>query len=337
MIKKTHHTRYRMVLGAVLTLSLLPSFNSSAVSIPQKETDTKPAIQKDDKSDPVSSALDEIRSGRINQGIQKLLALGQNGNAEANFHLGQIYALGAGRKRDAEKAAGYFRSAARLGHQRAELSLANLLYFEGQPGENYEEAFKIYKSYAMAGEPEAQYVLGMMFWNGDVSEDVDPIRGYALVWLASENGYPDAISTELEMHSQLNFDARREAKRYARALEEEGFSRIPLKLDLVEPDNAEKTQQSPEKSLLTAEDWQNVWHVEVGAATSKRDADRLVRVIGQNMSTEIIGLSNLIVENNHLPGRYKILYGPFDSFQDAVMQCVKFKARGHDCFSRAPK
>ena len=306
------------------------------------------AQSTDEKAETVSEALDQIRDGKVNLGVQSLLELANGGNADAFFHLGQIYALGAGRTRSVSVAAMYFRLAGQLGHQRAELSLANLLFFEGEEGAQLEEALQIYRQYAIAGEPEALYVMGLAYWNGDVTGESDPVRGYGLVWLASERGYTPAAEAELEMNGLLSFEARRFARKYAENLKEQGITDDLLAPELVdsetsdddtlaEPDVTVSTPDATEQqNLETMADWEDVWRVEVGAASSREAANRLSRIIGQKMGDDAAGLQRRVIQMPDQPDRFKILYGPLDTFQDAVLQCVKFKARGYDCFSRAP-
>jgi len=291
----------------------------------------------------VDDALKIIRGGNIDKGMISLQRLAEQGNPEAMFHVAEMYRLGVGRDASVAVATMYYRFASQLGHARGSLSLANILFFEGAKTEKeYGEALDIWQRFTLEGNLEASYMLGMVYWNGEAGIPRDPIRGYALVWLAAQGGYADAEQNVLSMQALLSHTAKETAYEYANDIKERGFSDEPLALNLLLEDT-EKTlapKPEPKKELPPLEmpdDWSTVWHIEVGFAMTEQEVERLHRVI-YNAEKETVGdLFSEIAPSANRPGLYRLLYGPTRSMIDSVNRCVVLKRAGHDCFARAPE
>jgi TPR repeat protein len=87
----------------------------------------------------------------------------EQGQAEAQFMMGDYYAKGEGVPEDDEKAAEWFRKAAEQGYARAQCMLGNLYQSgEGVP-ENRKEATKWYRKAAEQGDTEAQRNMGQQY------------------------------------------------------------------------------------------------------------------------------------------------------------------------------
>ncbi|WP_417449229.1 SPOR domain-containing protein [Kordiimonas sp.] len=288
----------------------------------------------------IDDALTLIREGNPEAGIDLLRRMGENGNADAFFHLAEINRLGAGKEASESVAMMYYRFAARLGHRRASLSLANILFFEGRETEaEYKEAIGIWQELALKGEPEAMYLLGMVYWNGDGGVLPDPVRAFGLLTRAARLQYGPAIEAEPAMREQLSLEARATALDFADNMIVEGFDERPLALELVTDDadtiikNYEETRGKTEKP----EDWDDVWHLEVGFAMSEEEIKKLQASIIANPKTDVADMFTEVVENTNRPGLYRLLFGPVDNIQDAVRHCVALKRAGHDCFAKPPK
>lgn len=290
----------------------------------------------------VNDALVMIRSGDIQRGVLAMQSLAESGNPYALFHMGEIHKLGIGKDEPSIPVATmYYRLASRLGHERASLLLANILFFEGDGSEaTYAEAVAAWQSLSLAGNPEALYMLGMVYWNGEAGAVKDPVRGYGLVWLAAEKGYQDAAQNLLSMKAMLNSEARETGEDYARNLKERGFSADPLAMELV-LDSAPVAVASPapkeDKPLERPEDWSTVWHLEVGFAMSELEVQRLQSVIASTQAKVVGGLFSEVIDSANRPGLYRLVYGPVKSMHDAVSRCVDLKRAGHDCFARPPE
>jgi len=225
-------------LVVIVMLAVSFAFEKADASYLQSEEGEETA---DESS--IQAALEYIRNGEIDQGAFILQRLAGQGNAESLYHMGELFRLGIGREKADGVAVMYFRLASTLGHKRASLSLANMLFFEGDSSEKtIAEALSVWQTLALEGDIESMYMLGMIYWNGEAGIGQDPVRGYGLVWRAAQAGYTDAVQNELTMRSLLNAEARDAAMKYGNSLDVAGFSDEPLALDLVvaeaEPDQA---------------------------------------------------------------------------------------------------
>lgn len=282
----------------------------------------------------IEDALNAIRDGDHQTGRAMLRSMSEQGNPDAMFHLAEISRLGVGGEASMPIATMFYRLASRLGHEQAAMKLANILYFEGgQSVEETAEAFSIWQTYALSGNAEAAYLLGIIYWNGENGRTPDPVRGYGLVWKASEAGYKDAVAAELEMRTLLPGDARQAAQNYAERLSEIGFSDELLNMDLLvedwEPDEKETIVEKPEN-------WAAVWHLEVGFALREEDARTMLSDILENHAGVVQGLFNEMVPSPNRIGRYKLVFGPLEGMHSAVNLCVDLKRAGFDCFAKPP-
>lgn len=282
----------------------------------------------------IEDALNAIRDGDHQTGRAMLRSMSEQGNPDAMFHLAEISRLGIGGDSSMSIATMFYRLASRLGHEQAAMKLANILYFEGsQTAAEMAEAFSIWQTYALAGNAEAAYLLGIMYWNGENGRTPDPVRGYGLVWSASEAGYKDAVAAELEMRTLLPGDARQAAQNYAERLSEIGFSDELLNMDLLVED---WSPEEEETVLEKPEDWSGVWHLEVGFALREEDAQALLTDIVENHAGVVEGLFNEMVPSPNRVGRFKLVFGPLEGMHSAVNLCVDLKRAGFDCFAKPP-
>ena len=284
--------------------------------------------------DPVEAAINLIREGKRRKGMDALRTLGEQGNPEGYYHLAEIYRLGAGRDARVSVATMFYRLAANLDHDRSALALANMLFFENEATpETREEAVAIWKKYALSGNLEAMYVLGTLYWNGDAGLTQDPIRGYGLVWRASNEGYNDAIETELAMSTQLNFEARRTGREYAEKLEDNGLGEEQLAFHLVSGDAEDEARES---GRVKPENWADVWRIEVGYGLKKPEAEKLLEDLRNTKGDYVNDLFIEFVESSSRTGTYHLMFGPLKGLQESVMRCVHIKQSGHDCFAQPP-
>ncbi len=300
------------------------------------------------KNPAVEAALMKMRQGDLAGGVAALHEVGQKSNdPEAFFHLGEIYRLGVGRDQNLQVSMMYYRLAAGLGNGRSALSLANLLYFETVNDEAaITEAVRLWQDQATRGIQEALYMLGLLYWNGEVGIKPDPIRGYGLIWRAGNEGYGPAIEAELEMAPQLDFDARLEGQKYAENLNTLGFNLAPLPIDLITPNQTSVSNLPGLQETVVAvakapkrpkpENWSRVWRVEVGYAMDKEDATILLRYMKTDMADALQDVHGEVIAVPTRPNKYRIVFGPFDTMQDTVIRCVRLKKNGQDCFSKPP-
>jgi TPR repeat protein len=294
-----------------------------------------PAALAQAAEEEVSEALDLIRDGNVEAGVDMLRRIGELGSAEAFFHLAEIHRLGAGKEAAPPVAMMYYRLAAQMGNKQAALNLANILFFEEDTEASIKEAMAIWQQYALLGDVEATYLLGMLYWNGDGQQVADPVRGYGLMWRAAQAGYGPAAEAEPDMRLQLAVEAQEAGEAYGRELEIRGFSAKPLDLHLVTDDVPELPQDS--EGDAKPEDWEAVWRLEVGFAMREEDSRALQRKILAEEKSTVADLFSEIVESPNRPGLYRLLFGPIGGMQDAVNRCVALKRAGHDCFAKPPR
>lgn len=90
----------------------------------------------------------------------------EQGDTEAQYDLGLMYANGEGVARDDEQAVRWFRSAAEQGDADAQFNLSFMyLNGEGVP-QDYEEAIRWFRAAAEQGLAPAQFYLGFMYDSG---------------------------------------------------------------------------------------------------------------------------------------------------------------------------
>jgi uncharacterized protein len=116
--------------------------------------------------------------------------LAEQGDADAEFNLGQAFRLGRGVQTNLAAAKSWFEKAADQGHVDAQTTLG-LLLFENS---DQAEGLKWLKKAAAQGDPRALLVYGTALVNGD-SITQDPPLGYAYINRAAAQGLPTAKET----------------------------------------------------------------------------------------------------------------------------------------------
>jgi len=282
-------------------------------------------VQNNTKS--LDEALEMIRRGAIHDGTEKLRALGSEGNSEAYFHLGQIYRLDIQGDKSNDTAIRYYRRASEMGNQRASLFLANLLLFdEARTPKKEAEATRLLQMLSLLDNAEAQYILGTLYWNGDAGLNVDPVRGYGLIWRASKLGYDKAITNEVLMASDLTFELRNRSRLYADNLKHEGFGDGPIDLDLV-LNSIVTAAGNDQQALLPM--GQDRWQINVGLAQSHDQLPSYEIQLQKDVGAYLEGLNKTFQETED--GLHRFLYGPLPTLEDAVTRCVYLKKKGYDC------
>jgi TPR repeat protein len=92
--------------------------------------------------------------------------LANQGNAEAQYNLGQMYRMGRGVPRDYRETVKWYRLAAKQGYVRAQINLG-IMHFKGIGVPlNYTNAVKWIRRAADQANPQAQAMLGIMYYLG---------------------------------------------------------------------------------------------------------------------------------------------------------------------------
>ncbi len=136
------------------------------------------------------------------------------GDAEAQYNLGQAYRLGRGVPLDLKQAEDWFRKAALQGNEKGKGAYGIVLFQNGKRS----EALPYLEDAAGAGNPNAQYILGTVLFNGELMPRDWP-RAYALMTRASASGIAPASSSLAQMDKIIPLDQRTRGLALARAFE----------------------------------------------------------------------------------------------------------------------
>jgi hypothetical protein len=120
----------------------------------------------------LKKAQHTLNKGQVLKALPLYLQLAEQGNADAQFHVGMIYTNGQGVTRDDKQASDWFSKAAEQGHREAQTKLG-FMYATGKGvAQNYSLAnFWCYQA-AKQGDATAQYNLGLMYEKGQgVAQD----------------------------------------------------------------------------------------------------------------------------------------------------------------------
>lgn len=162
----------------------------------------------------VKSGVDAWSRGDYPAAIKEWRPLAINGDADAQFNLGQAYKLGRGVPVDFKLAEGWYRKAADQGHFQAEDNLGLILFQNGDRA----KAMPYIEKSANRGEPRAQYVLATALFNGDLAKK-NWVRAYALMTRASANGLSQASASLAQMDQFIPLEQRQKGLAMARELE----------------------------------------------------------------------------------------------------------------------
>ncbi len=187
-------TRYPTIVRSLLALSLAAT--------------ATPALAD------VRSGVEAWSRGHYAAAIAEWRQPAIDGDADAQFNMGQAYKLGMGVPQDDAIAIDWYRRAAEQGHLPAADQVGLLTFQNGRR----EEAMPYIIASANRGEPRAQYVLGTAYYNGDVVAR-DPVRAYALMTRANAAGLPQARQSLAAMDRAIPLAERQQAMVLAGELE----------------------------------------------------------------------------------------------------------------------
>jgi TPR repeat protein/uncharacterized membrane protein YhaH (DUF805 family) len=130
----------------------------------------------------IQQAKAAYERGNIAESIRLSRLLAEQGNADAQYDIGQFYYFGEGVTKDYSEAIKWYRLAAAQGHTGAETNLG-VMYEKGLVvTQNYAESLKWYRLAAAQGGPYAQNNLAAMYYKGKgVTQDYpEALRWYRL-------------------------------------------------------------------------------------------------------------------------------------------------------------
>ncbi|MCA1979294.1 MAG: sel1 repeat family protein [Thiobacillus sp.] len=127
-------------------------------------------------------------AGDYKKALAEFRPLADQGNADAQFNLGEMYAYGHGVPQDYKEAVSWYRRAAERGHIRAQKNLGIIYAYGLEVPQDYREAAVWNRRAAEQGDEIAQFVIGEMY---AVGQGVPQDYKEAAVWYrrAAEQGY----------------------------------------------------------------------------------------------------------------------------------------------------
>ena len=169
-----------------------------------------------------SAALADVRAGveawsrgEHELAVKEWLGPAAQGDADAQFNLGQAYKLGKGVPQDLKRAESYYRKAAASGHIKAADTLGLLMFQDGRKA----EALPFLQASAERGEPRAMYILGIAHFNGD-AVGKDWVRAYALMNRSAASGLEQAKRALATMDDMIPLEQRQMGVSLAADLEQ---------------------------------------------------------------------------------------------------------------------
>jgi cell division septation protein DedD len=156
------------------------------------------------------AGVDAWTRGDFTSAVQQWEVEAAKGDSDAVFNLGQAYKLGKGVKQDLVRAEALFAQAAAVGHLQAADNYGLLLFQRGERA----KALPYIRAAADRGDPRAQYLLGIMHFNGELVPK-DWVRAYALVTLAQQQGLSQANSAMTQMNEFIPIEQRQQGVQLA--------------------------------------------------------------------------------------------------------------------------
>lgn len=164
----------------------------------------------------VKDGVDAWSRGEWDRAVGEWRGPAEAGDPDAMFNLGQAYRLGRGVPQDNALAESYYQRAAQGGHVLAADTYGLLLFQDGRR----EQALPYVSAAAGRGDPRAQYLMGIAYFNGDLVER-DWERAYALLILANGQGLPQVAPALAEMDRHIPLDQRQQAASLAVTMQQQ--------------------------------------------------------------------------------------------------------------------
>ncbi len=168
----------------------------------------------------VKAGVDAWSRGEHEAAVKEWLGPAANGDADAQFNMGQAYKLGKGVPQDLKRAEAWYRKAAAQGHIKASDTLGLLLFQDNRKA----DALPFLQASAERGEPRAMYILGIAHFNGDVVGK-DWVRAYALMSRSASSGLDQAKRGLATMDGMIPLEQRQMGISLASELEQKAQAR----------------------------------------------------------------------------------------------------------------
>ena len=282
----------------------------------------------------VKAGVDAWQAGNFAGAVKEWRPLAEQGDADAQFNLGQAYKLGRGVPANLQAAQSWYAKAAQNGHSQAQANLGLILFQDG----DRKGAMPWIRKAAEAGDPRAQYVLGTAMFNGDHANK-DWARAYALMTRAAAQGLPQAATSLEQMDKYIPLAQRQSGIALARQMEAGGaasVARLPRVAGTVArtevPPSAPGRQAAAPAPAAVAAAADGRWRIQLGAFSNAANAQRhWTAVTGK--AGALASLQPQVVPAGSVT---RLQAGPLASRAEATRACAAAKAAGSACFPVAP-
>ena len=291
------------------------------------------------------AGVDAWSRGEYETAVKEWRPAAVDGDADAQFNLGQAYKLGRGVKTDLDVALDWYRKAAAQGHLQAADSCGHLLHYQ----QKIPEALPFLIASSDRGEPRAQYLLATELFNG-VYINKDWVRAYALMSRASSAGMASASRSVSQMDQYMPIEQRQAGTVLAAELGQRSdrastpqaaglpidtspamrkIAPVELPPSSVTPaavTTADATQAPP--AIGRTEASTNViWRVQLGAFRNAANAEKLWKKLSKDVP-EFAEMKPILKMDGAIT---RLLAGPFANKADAEAVCTKLKADDQPC------
>lgn len=287
----------------------------------------------------VKAGVAAWQAGNFAGAVKEWRPLAEQGDADAQFNLGQAYKLGRGVPADLKIAQGWYAKAAQNGHSQAQANLGLILFQSG----DRKAAMPWIRKAADAGDPRAQYVLGTAMFNGDHAKKDWP-QAYALMTRAAAQGLPQAATSLEAMDKYIPLAERQNGIALARKMETGRAAsaaaaappptpRVAGAVARTElPPSAPARQASASPAAPAAAAQGGRWRVQLGAFSNAANAQRHWNAVKAKAGS-LAPLQPQMVQAGAVT---RLQAGPLASRADAAKACAAAKAAGSACFPVAP-
>jgi len=139
----------------------------------------------------------------------------EQGDADAQYELGQAYASSNGVPQDFKQAVKWVRLAAEQGNAKAQYGLGNGYYNGQHVPQDYKEAVRWWRLAAEQGYAAAQSRMGFCYANGS-GVPQDYVQAYAWCNVAAAQGDKDAIASRAKLMKTMTSTQIEEAQQLSR-------------------------------------------------------------------------------------------------------------------------
>ena len=151
----------------------------------------------------LDAGLDAVRRKDYEAAFAEFRPLAEQGEADAQVNLGNLFMRGWGVKQDYATAFDWYQKAANQNHPIAQGKLGMLHYYGLGTVQDSEAAAKWFRLAADRGVSAAQAVLGNLYAQGD-GVTKDPVQAFFWLTLAFEFGSRDALRVRGELAPQMS-------------------------------------------------------------------------------------------------------------------------------------